>query len=84
MQLYRYHCPECSHTFRRILSDGNQPQLTCPNCGGVAEQEGADTSVPSPTVATAAGQPPGSAQVPMNGTRAVPAAVGDACDLDGH
>jgi len=36
--LYPYRCTQCGHSFEKIQSFSDEPELVCPKCGGVLER----------------------------------------------
>jgi putative FmdB family regulatory protein len=36
--LYAYRCTQCGHSFEKIQSFSDEPELVCPKCGGVLER----------------------------------------------
>lgn len=38
MPLYPYRCTKCGHRFEKIQKFEDEPETTCPNCGGALER----------------------------------------------
>ncbi len=38
MPLYAYKCTQCGHRFEKIQKFSSEPELVCPQCGGVLER----------------------------------------------
>ena len=34
MPIYEYRCQNCGHVYEEFVRFGNEPELTCPECGG--------------------------------------------------
>jgi len=38
LPLYAYRCTQCGHSFEKIQSFSDEPELVCPRCGGPLER----------------------------------------------